>query len=30
EPGKYHKLRIEVKNRPDLHAKTREGYWALQ
>jgi VWFA-related protein len=30
EPGKYHTLRIAVKDRPDLHAKTREGYWSLQ
>jgi len=29
ESGKYHTLRIVVKNRPELHAKTREGYWAL-
>jgi hypothetical protein len=30
EPGKFHGIRVAVKNRPDLHAKTREGYWALQ
>ena len=30
EPGKYHRLRVEVKNRPDLHAKTREGYWVVE
>jgi len=30
EPGKFHAIRVAVKNRPDLHAKTREGYWALQ
>ncbi len=29
EPGKYHAVRVAVKNRPDLQAKTREGYWAL-
>jgi VWFA-related protein len=29
EPGKFHAIRVAVKNRPDLHAKTREGYWAL-
>ena len=28
--GLFHTIRIEVKNRPDLKAKTREGYWALQ
>jgi VWFA-related protein len=30
EPGKFHAIRVAVKNRPDLQAKTREGYWALQ
>jgi VWFA-related protein len=30
EPGKYHAIRVAVKDRPELHAKTREGYWALQ
>jgi VWFA-related protein len=29
EPGKFHAVRVEVKNRPELQAKTREGYWAL-
>ena len=29
EPGKFHAVRVEVKNRPELRAKTREGYWAL-
>jgi VWFA-related protein len=29
EPGTFHAIRIEVKDRPDLRAKTREGYWAL-
>jgi VWFA-related protein len=29
EPGKFHGVRVEVKNRPELRAKTREGYWAL-
>jgi VWFA-related protein len=28
--GLFHTIRVEVKNRPDLKAKTREGYWALQ
>jgi VWFA-related protein len=30
EPGMFHAIRVAVKNRPDLHVKTREGYWALQ
>jgi len=30
EPGKFHVIRVAVKNRPELQAKTREGYWALQ
>jgi len=30
EPGKFHTIRVAVKSRPDLQAKTREGYWALQ
>jgi VWFA-related protein len=30
EPGKFHAIRAAVKNRPELQAKTREGYWALQ
>ncbi|MCU1275913.1 MAG: von Willebrand factor, type [Bryobacterales bacterium] len=30
EPGKFHALRVAVKDRPELQAKTREGYWALQ
>jgi hypothetical protein len=29
DPGKFHALRVEVRNRPELQAKTREGYWAL-
>jgi VWFA-related protein len=29
EPGKFHTLRVEVKSRPELQVKTREGYWAL-
>jgi len=28
-PGQYHAIRVEVKGRPELHAHTREGYWAL-
>jgi VWFA-related protein len=30
EPGRFHTIRVAVKNRPGLRAKTREGYWALQ
>jgi VWFA-related protein len=29
EPGSFHAIRISVKGRPELRAKTREGYWAL-
>ncbi len=29
EPGKYHPIRVAVRNRPDLQVKSREGYWAL-
>ncbi len=28
EAGTYHAIRVVVKNRPGLLAKTREGYWA--
>jgi VWFA-related protein len=30
EPGKFHAIRVAVKNRPELQVRTREGYWALQ
>jgi VWFA-related protein len=30
EAGKFHAIRIAVKNRPELVAKTRTGYWAVQ
>jgi VWFA-related protein len=30
EQGKFHTIRVAVKNRPELQVKTREGYWALQ
>jgi VWFA-related protein len=30
EPGTFHAIRVAVKDRPELQAKTREGYWALQ
>ena len=29
EPGRFHTIRVEAKDRPELHAKTRDGYWAL-
>jgi len=29
EPGSFHAIRISVNGRPELRAKTREGYWAL-
>ena len=29
EPGKFHAIRVAVRNRPELQVKTREGYWAL-
>jgi VWFA-related protein len=29
EPGQFHALRVTVKNRPELQAKTRAGYWVL-
>lgn len=29
-PGAFHTLRVEAKDRPELRAKTRDGYWALQ
>ena len=29
EPGKFHAIRVVVKNRPELQVRTREGYWAL-
>jgi len=30
EPGTFHAIRVVVKNRPELHVKTREGYWVVQ
>jgi VWFA-related protein len=30
EPGTFHTIRVVVKNRPELHVKTREGYWVVQ
>jgi VWFA-related protein len=28
--GEFHAIRVAVRDRPELHAKTRDGYWALQ
>jgi VWFA-related protein len=28
--GAFHRIRVEVKGRPELHVKTREGYWSIQ
>jgi VWFA-related protein len=30
EPGRFHAIRVAVKDRPELRASTRDGYWALQ
>jgi VWFA-related protein len=30
DPGKFHAIRVAVKDRPELHAKTRDGYWAVE
>ena len=30
EPGSFHAIRVAVKARPELHAKTRDGYWVLE
>ena len=30
EAGKFHPIWVAVKDRPELQAKTREGYWAVQ
>jgi VWFA-related protein len=30
EPGQFHTIRIAVKDRPELKAATRQGYWSLQ
>jgi VWFA-related protein len=29
EPGTFHAVRVAVKDRPELRAKTRDGYWVL-
>ncbi len=30
QPGEFHTIRVAVKNRRELRARTRDGYWALQ
>ncbi len=30
EPGRFHAIRVEVKDRPELEARTRTGYWSVQ
>ncbi len=30
EPGRFHAIRVEVKGRPELEARTRTGYWSVQ
>ena len=30
EPGQFHAIRVQVKNRPDLVVTARSGYWAVQ
>jgi hypothetical protein len=30
EPGKFHSIRVEVGNRPELQVKTRQGYWTTE
>jgi VWFA-related protein len=27
--GQFHTIRVDVKGKPELHAKTRDGYWPL-
>lgn len=29
EPGNFHSIRVEVKGRPELQTRTRDGYWPL-
>ncbi len=30
EPGRFHTIRVAVKDRPELRIRTRAGYWTLQ
>jgi hypothetical protein len=29
EAGEFYRLRVAVRNRPDVQVRTRAGYWAL-
>ena len=29
EPGEFHRLRVAVRDRPELQTRTRAGYWAI-
>lgn len=29
-PGQFHSIRVEVKGKPELRARTRTGYWTVQ
>jgi len=30
EPGKFHAIRVVVKDQPELQTRTRDGYWPVQ
>lgn len=30
DPGQFHAIRVEIRDRPELVAKTRAGYWSVQ
>jgi VWFA-related protein len=30
QPGMFHTIRVQVRDRPDFKVKTRDGYWAVQ
>ena len=30
EPGQFHPIHVAVRDRPELQAKTRQGYWSLE
>jgi VWFA-related protein len=30
QPGQFHTIRVEVRGRPELKVKTRQGFWAVQ
>ena len=29
EPGEFHSIRVEIRGRPELRARTRTGYWSV-